>query len=138
MKSEVRLQEQKDRLQRKIAEMQSRLRLLQELACVMPDDQRKALYQLIQDAAYLSDGVTQLGADVHVVFTFDDAAWEALEQMIREGHYGSKADGLRESLQLMGAIRSWHKEGFTEVICRNPITGRERQVFIPSLRGGRG
>lgn len=68
-----------------------------------------------------------------VAFTFDDRSLKTLEQMTAEGHFGSMADTVRESLQISRALQSQARQGYTEVIMRNPDTKEERVVVIPRL-----
>lgn len=69
-----------------------------------------------------------------VAFTFDERSLKNLEQMTDEGQYSSMADTVRESLQINRALQSQAKNGFTEVVMRNPETGDERVVVIPRLQ----
>lgn len=69
-----------------------------------------------------------------VAFTFDERSLATLEEMTEEGRFGSMADTVRESLQISRALQSQATKGFTEVIVRNPETGEERVVIIPSLQ----
>ena len=68
-----------------------------------------------------------------VAFTFDERSLATLENMTEEGHFSSMADTVRESLQISRALQSQVKQGFTEIVVRNPETGKERVVVIPSL-----
>ena len=68
-----------------------------------------------------------------VAFTFDERSLATLENMTEDGHFTSMADTVRESLQISRALQSQVKKGFTEVVVRNPETGEERVVIIPSL-----
>lgn len=69
-----------------------------------------------------------------VAFTFDERSLKTLEQMTSEGDYSSMADTVRESLQINRALQSQAKNGYTEVIMRNPDNGEERVVVIPRLQ----
>jgi Arc/MetJ-type ribon-helix-helix transcriptional regulator len=69
-----------------------------------------------------------------VAFTFDERSLTTLEEMTEEGHFGSMADTVRESLQVSRALQSQAKQGFTEIIVRNPENGEERVIVIPHLR----
>ncbi len=69
-----------------------------------------------------------------VAFTFDERSLNTLENMTEEGNFSSMADTVRESLQISRALQAQMKQGFTEVIVRNPETGEERVVIIPSLQ----
>ncbi|KQR33139.1 hypothetical protein [Deinococcus sp. Leaf326] len=68
-----------------------------------------------------------------VLFMFDDGSFGALSQMTTEGNYADPADTLRESLQINATFMTQAKQGFTEVIVRNPRTGDERTLEIPRL-----
>lgn len=68
-----------------------------------------------------------------VAFTFDERSLSTLENMTEEGHFSSMADTVRESLQISRALQSQVKQGFTEIVVRNPNTGEERVVVIPTL-----
>lgn len=47
------------------------------------------------------------------------------------------AGAVRESLQVMDAIQEHAMKGFSEVVLRNPATGKEKTVIIPSLKEGK-
>lgn len=68
-----------------------------------------------------------------VVFTFDACSYETLQDMVQRGKYDSPAACVRECLQVNRAIQEQAKRGFTEVLCRDPETGLEKQVVIPSM-----
>ena len=68
-----------------------------------------------------------------VAFTFDERSLNTLGDMTEEGHFSSMADTVRESLQISRALQVQAKQGFTEIIVRNPKTGEERVIVIPSL-----
>jgi Arc/MetJ-type ribon-helix-helix transcriptional regulator len=69
-----------------------------------------------------------------VVFTFDERSLATLEDITQEGHYSSMADTVRESLQISRALQTQAKQGFTEIIVRDPGTGEERVLVVPSLQ----
>jgi Arc/MetJ-type ribon-helix-helix transcriptional regulator len=72
-----------------------------------------------------------------VAFTFDEKSYHTLYEMAERGSYRSMAEVIRESLQVMQALRQQAEQGFTEIILRNPKTDKERVVVIPSLERGR-
>jgi hypothetical protein len=43
------------------------------------------------------------------------------------------AEAVRESLQVSRALQTQAEQGFTELLVRNPKTGAERVIVIPSL-----
>lgn len=67
-------------------------------------------------------------------FIFDEHSFSVLDRMTKEGPFSSWADTVRESLYLHAALRAQAEQGFTELVVRNPRTGDERVVVIPSLR----
>lgn len=69
-----------------------------------------------------------------VAFTFDVNSLEALEEMKEEGHYSSLAETVRDSLQINRALQTQAKKGYNEIIVRDPETGDERVLVIPSLQ----
>lgn len=73
-----------------------------------------------------------------VVFTFDERSLETLEKLTEQGRTGSMANTVRDSLQIARALQSQAREGYTEVIVRNPQTDRERVLLIPNLQPGAG
>ena len=69
-----------------------------------------------------------------VAFTFDVRSLAALEEMKEEGHYSSLAETVRDSLQINRALQTQAKKGYNEIIVRDPETGDERVLVIPSLQ----
>ena len=69
-----------------------------------------------------------------IAFTFDLNSLEALEEMKEEGHYSSLAETVRDSLQINRALQTQAKKGYSEIIVRDPETGDERVLVIPSLQ----
>ncbi len=68
-----------------------------------------------------------------VVFSFDDRSLESLQRIKEQGRFSSMADAVRESLQISRALQSQAEQGFTELVVRNPETGEERVIVIPTL-----
>jgi Arc/MetJ-type ribon-helix-helix transcriptional regulator len=68
-----------------------------------------------------------------VVFSFDERSLESLQKLTEQGRFASMADTVRESLQISRALQAQAKQGFTEVIVRNPETDEERVLVIPLL-----
>lgn len=68
-----------------------------------------------------------------VVFSFDDRSLESLQKMKEQGRFSSMADAVRESLQISRALQAQAEQGFTELVVRNPHTGEERVIVIPTL-----
>ena len=68
-----------------------------------------------------------------VVFSFDDRSYDSLEQMKKEGRFGTLAETVRQALRVSRAFQTQGKQGFTEVVVRNPETGKERVLVLPEL-----
>ena len=68
-----------------------------------------------------------------VVFSFDDRSYDSLEKIKDRGNFSSRADTVRQSMEVSGALQSQAHQGFTEVTVRNPETGEERVLVIPRL-----
>lgn len=71
-----------------------------------------------------------------VVFSFDQKSLARLEDLTEQGHFSSMAETVRESLQVSRALQSQAEQGFSEVVVRNPQTGDERVIVIPTLHAG--
>jgi hypothetical protein len=69
-----------------------------------------------------------------VAFTFDERSLLTLEEITKEGRFSSMGDSMRESLQISRALQEQAREGFSEIVVRNPSTGEERVIVIPYLR----
>jgi hypothetical protein len=61
-----------------------------------------------------------------VVFTFDEKSLTALKEIAKGG---SMAGAVRDSIRIMRALQSQAAQGFTELIVRNPKTGKERVMI---------
>ena len=68
-----------------------------------------------------------------VVFTFDERSLRSLQQIKEQGRFSSMADAVRESLQTSRALQAQAQQGYTELVLRNPKTGEERVIVIPTL-----
>ena len=71
-----------------------------------------------------------------VVFSFDQRSLASLEDLTAQGHFSSMAETVRESLQISRALQSQAEQGFSEVVVRNPSTGEQRVIVIPTLHAG--
>ena len=69
-----------------------------------------------------------------VAFTFDARSFSTLEKMTEEGQFSSMADTVRESLQISNTLQEQAKDGFSEIVVRNPKTGEEKVVIVPHLQ----
>jgi Arc/MetJ-type ribon-helix-helix transcriptional regulator len=68
-----------------------------------------------------------------VVFTFDERSLASLKDMVDQGQFTSMADAVRESLAVNRALQNQAKQGFTEIVVRDPESKQERVMVLPSL-----
>lgn len=68
-----------------------------------------------------------------VTFTFDQYNYLILYELA-ESSGRTTGQVMGESLQVMRVLRQQVEQGYTEIILRNPKTGAERVVVIPSLQ----
>ena len=68
-----------------------------------------------------------------VVFTFDERSLASLKEMVDQGQFPSMAEAVRESLAVNRALQSQAKQGFTEIVVRDPESKQERVMILPSL-----
>lgn len=68
-----------------------------------------------------------------VIFTFAPESLSALEQIQERGGYASLAETVKDSLQILWAIQKGAKQGYTELILRNPKTDSEKVVLDYSI-----
>lgn len=73
------------------------------------------------------------GTQKRVVFTFTAESLAALEEMQERGGYASLAETVKDSLQILRAIQKGAKQGYTELILRNPKTDNEKTVLDYSI-----
>ena len=71
---------------------------------------------------------------VRVVFTFEERGLAALEEMTEDGNYSGLADTVRDSLAITRALQTHAKNGYNEIIVRNPDTEEEQLLMIPTIR----
>jgi Arc/MetJ-type ribon-helix-helix transcriptional regulator len=76
---------------------------------------------------------TNMAKAQRVVFSFDERSLESLQQMRERGRFSSMAEAVRESLQTSRALQTQAEQGYTELVVRNPKTGEERVLVIPTL-----
>ncbi len=67
-----------------------------------------------------------------VVFTFDDRSLSGLKDLVEQGRFSSMADAVRDSVALNRALQAQARRGYTEVIVRDPDTGEERVMVVPT------
>jgi hypothetical protein len=68
-----------------------------------------------------------------VVFTFDERSFRSLEEIKKSGRFGTFAETVRSALQVNRALQDQVKQGFREVVVRNPKTNQERILVLPEL-----
>ena len=69
-----------------------------------------------------------------IAFTFDEQSLAGLEKIKNDGNYSCFAETVRDSLQINRALQTQAKKGYNEIIVRDPETGDERVLVIPSLQ----
>lgn len=69
-----------------------------------------------------------------IAFTFDDESYGTLEETRQLGKYGSLAEAVRDSLGTFHALQEEVDRGYTEIVVRDPETGKERVLLSPGLR----
>ncbi len=69
-----------------------------------------------------------------IAFTFDEQSLAGLEKIKDDGNYSCFAETVRDSLQINRALQTQAKKGYNEIIVRDPETGDERVLVIPSLQ----
>ncbi len=67
-----------------------------------------------------------------VVFTFDEHNLAILKEIVEQGQFKSMADAVRESLAVNRALMNQARQGFTEVLVRNPETSESRVMVFPA------
>jgi hypothetical protein len=70
-----------------------------------------------------------------VVFTFDERSLASLREIVELGQFVSMAEAVRDSLAINRALQAQAKQGFTEVVVRDPKNKQERVMVLPSLHG---
>jgi hypothetical protein len=68
-----------------------------------------------------------------VVFSFDDTSLDMLNNVKKKGDFNSLGSAVRESLTISETLQQQVADGFTEVVVRNPKTGQEKTLIVPSL-----
>jgi hypothetical protein len=68
-----------------------------------------------------------------VLFTFDPRNYNNLLEVTNNGGFQSAADAVRDALQVIRSLQQQAAQGFTEVVTRNPQTGQERVIVLPSF-----
>lgn len=70
-----------------------------------------------------------------VIFTFEPESLAALEKLQADGEYASMADTVKDSLQILWVLQKAAKQGYTELILRNPKTDAEKVVLDYEVKG---
>ena len=67
-----------------------------------------------------------------VVFTFDARSLDSLKRLAEQGQFPSMADAVRDALRVRRALQQQAAQGYIECVVRNPKTGQERVLLIPT------
>jgi hypothetical protein len=65
-----------------------------------------------------------------IVFSFDSRSLDALKELAEEDE-GSMAQAVRKSLEIRRALKRQGRDGFREIVVRNPQTKQERVIVLP-------
>ncbi len=66
-----------------------------------------------------------------VTFEFDDAAVEHIEEVRKDRGYKSAGEVVSDSLRIQKALQSEKKQGFNQILMRNPRTSEMRILTFP-------
>lgn len=65
-----------------------------------------------------------------VVFNFDEQSLKRLQSIAKDLNYKSPAGVVGDAVAVFDAIAKTHKQGFTELVVRNPNTNKEREIIL--------
>lgn len=68
-----------------------------------------------------------------VLFSFDPRNYQTLQDLAATGAFTSTADAVRGAVQVARVLQSYAKQGFTEVVVRNPQTREERVLVLTAF-----
>ena len=68
-----------------------------------------------------------------VAFTFDSPSFRTLVNMKTKGQYATLGEPVRDAIRVLASIKKQASNGYSEVILRNPRTGREMLLAIPGI-----
>ena len=66
-----------------------------------------------------------------IMFTFDRRSYDVLTSLKEAGQFTSMAHAVRDALSMVRALQEQAKQGFTEIVARNPETKEERVLVLP-------
>lgn len=58
-------------------------------------------------------------------FTFKNENFKTLFEMTKDGNFKKPSKTIKEALEIFRSLQNFAKEGFCEVIIRNPFSGEE-------------
>ena len=68
-----------------------------------------------------------------IIFHFTGDNMDNLVKIQKEGYFSMPMDCLTESMRILNGLQRQAKEGYCELIVRNPRTGEERAFMVPHL-----
>jgi hypothetical protein len=68
-----------------------------------------------------------------VLFSFDPRNYQALQNLVAGGTFTTASDAVRGAVQVAHALQSQVRQGFTEIVVRNPQTREERVLVLPAF-----
>jgi len=66
-----------------------------------------------------------------ILFTFDPRSHQNLRELTGVGGFPSASDAVRDALRVARALQDQARQGFTEVVVRNPVTQQEKTMVLP-------
>jgi hypothetical protein len=66
-----------------------------------------------------------------VHFQFAEKPFEQLNNVVKLGRFDTLADAVRSAVAIEEALLKQAHQGFTEVVVRNPESGKERILILP-------
>ena len=64
-----------------------------------------------------------------IVFTFDERTRKMLEDLKIDGHYKSLSEVVKDALRIKNGLHAQSKQGYTEIIVRDPKTNKEKVMI---------
>ncbi len=65
-----------------------------------------------------------------VTFSFDAVSYGNLQELKKKGRFRTVADTVRDALIIRKVLHLQSEQGFTEVVLRDPVSGRERVIEL--------
>ncbi len=66
-----------------------------------------------------------------LAFQFDEAAYEHIQKVKKDRGYSTEGEVVGDSLRIQEALQSEEKQGFNQILVRNPRTRETRILTFP-------